>query len=203
MRNTGITIVLTAMLLGGSGLAAAQATPGKPAAPAATTASAPPTAQGSGQGNSPSTTKDASKDASDSADPAASRNEGRAPRQKISTPPTGKEININAASKEELKKLPGGSDEEAAKIIAGRPYKSKAFLVENKIIPMGRYMEIKKLIVAGESPKKSTSATKDSTATKTSTVAKPSPSATKDATPAPKESTAAPKASTAAPAVTK
>jgi len=60
-----------------------------------------------------------------------------------------KQVNLNAASAKELKALPGGSDEEAARIIAGRPYKSKAFLVTDKVISDGRYFEIKALVVAG------------------------------------------------------
>jgi len=77
----------------------------------------------------------------------------RAPAKKISTPSTKKLVNLNAASAKELKSLPGGSDEEAARIIAGRPYNSKAFLVTNKVISEGRYFEIKSLVVAGEPAK--------------------------------------------------
>ena len=64
-----------------------------------------------------------------------------------------KQVNLNAATAKELKALPGGSDEEAARIIAGRPYNSKAFLVTNKVISEGRYFEIKSLVVAGEPAK--------------------------------------------------
>ena len=62
-------------------------------------------------------------------------------------------VNLNAATAKELKGLPGGSDEEAARIIAGRPYNSKALLVTNKVISKGRYVEIKALVVAGEGSK--------------------------------------------------
>jgi DNA uptake protein ComE-like DNA-binding protein len=64
-----------------------------------------------------------------------------------------KQVNLNAATAKELKALPGGSDEEAARIIAGRPYNSKAFLVTNKVISEARYVEIKSLVVAGEPAK--------------------------------------------------
>jgi hypothetical protein len=47
-------------------------------------------------------------------------------------------VNLNAASAKELKAC-RGSDEEAARIIAGRPYNSKAFLVTNNVISAGRY----------------------------------------------------------------
>jgi DNA uptake protein ComE-like DNA-binding protein len=85
--------------------------------------------------------------------PAEPPSQGRAPPKKISTPPKQKLVNLNAATAKELKALPGGSDEEAARIIAGRPYNSKAFLVTNKVISEGRYFEIKSLVVAGEPAK--------------------------------------------------
>ena len=59
-----------------------------------------------------------------------------------------KPVDINSANKEELKKLPGIGDAEADKIIAGRPYGSKAWLVTNKIIPGGVYESIKLQIIA-------------------------------------------------------
>ena len=60
-----------------------------------------------------------------------------------------KPVNINSASAEQLKKLPGVGDAEAAKIIAGRPYGSKAWLVTNNIISEGLYENLKTLIGAG------------------------------------------------------
>jgi len=62
--------------------------------------------------------------------------------------PAVKLVDINSASKAELKSLPGIDDARAARIIAGRPYGSKAFLVERKIIPIGVYEQIKKQIIA-------------------------------------------------------
>ncbi|MCX7163667.1 MAG: helix-hairpin-helix domain-containing protein [Rhodocyclales bacterium] len=60
-----------------------------------------------------------------------------------------KPVNINSASAEQLKKLPGVGDAEAAKIIAGRPYGSKAWLVTNNIISDDLYESLKTQIVAG------------------------------------------------------
>lgn len=57
-------------------------------------------------------------------------------------------VDINSAKKEELKKLPGISDAEAAKIIAGRPYGSKAWLVSNNILPEAKYSAISQLVIA-------------------------------------------------------
>jgi len=82
--------------------------------------------------------------------PSASAAQDKAPTAKPPATAKKKLVNLNAATREELKRLPGGSDEEAARIIAGRPYGSKAFLVTNKVISEGRYFEIKSLVVAGE-----------------------------------------------------
>ena len=43
-------------------------------------------------------------------------------------------VDINSASREELKKLPGIGDAQADKIIAGRPYLSKAHLQTRNIV---------------------------------------------------------------------
>jgi DNA uptake protein ComE-like DNA-binding protein len=52
-------------------------------------------------------------------------------------------VNLNAAGKEDLKKVKGITDAIADKIIAGRPYLSKAHLVTHNIIPMSLYQTIK------------------------------------------------------------
>lgn len=57
-------------------------------------------------------------------------------------------VDINSASKAELKKLPGVSDADADKIIAGRPYATKANLVVNKILSEETYQRLKRLVIA-------------------------------------------------------
>ncbi len=59
-------------------------------------------------------------------------------------------VDINSASREKLKTLPGIGDAEAAKIIAGRPYHSKADLVTQQILPGGVYIALKRRIMAGQ-----------------------------------------------------
>ncbi len=59
-----------------------------------------------------------------------------------------KAVDINSATKEELMKVPGITDEIAEKIIAGRPYKSKMALVTNKTLTKTEYAKAKGWLVA-------------------------------------------------------
>ena len=77
------------------------------------------------------------------------------PKPRKKPKPVFKKVDVNNASKDELKTLPGVTDEYAAKIIAGRPYRSKAALGADRIVPMTVYFLIKDRVEAGvPSPKK-------------------------------------------------
>jgi competence protein ComEA len=119
MKRSLITLALTtAALLLGSHLAFAAGT----------------------QANAPQTSASKAKASPDSAkDKAATKSKLVA---------KGKLVDINGASSAELKKLPGVSDATAAKIIAGRPYGSKAWLVSHNIVDRATYEGLKENVIA-------------------------------------------------------
>jgi DNA uptake protein ComE-like DNA-binding protein len=57
-------------------------------------------------------------------------------------------IDINTASADELKSVPGIGDAYSKKIIDNRPYKRKDELVAKKVVPQATYDKIKDHIVA-------------------------------------------------------
>jgi DNA uptake protein ComE-like DNA-binding protein len=62
--------------------------------------------------------------------------------------PPSKLIDINSATAEQLKMLPGINDPLAQKIVEGRPYRVKTDLVRKNVIPQAAYNKIAGLVIA-------------------------------------------------------
>jgi competence protein ComEA len=67
---------------------------------------------------------------------------------KAAAPAADTLLDINSATADELKALPGIGEKYSAKIIAGRPYANKSQLVSKNIVPQATFNKVQDKIIA-------------------------------------------------------
>ena len=72
---------------------------------------------------------------------------------KADTAPKGAKVDINSATPDQLKAIPGIGDAYSKRIVDGRPYANKSQLLSKGILPAATYDKIKDQIIATQ-PKK-------------------------------------------------
>ncbi len=100
-----------------------------------------------------SAAKPASGSASKPASGSASKPVSGSASSAAAKPAAGTPLDLNTATADQLKALPGIGDAYASRIIAGRPYTMKNQIVQKGIVPQTTYEKIKDSVVAKRAAK--------------------------------------------------
>ncbi|MGE0801155.1 MAG: ComEA family DNA-binding protein [Lautropia sp.] len=125
--------------------------PAKPAVPAVPAKPAVPASAGAAVSAKPTVPASAGAAATAAGATAGAAASGAAAAKTMATAKpmaAADRMDINSASADQLKTLPGIGDARAKAIVDGRPYSGKDDLVKKKVLPEGVYDKIKDVIIA-------------------------------------------------------